>query len=78
MEGIKDINSLNLEKGFKLVHWNVRSLVKKIDQIRALMVGSPIDVLTLSETWLKRHLHSDLVAIEGFDTLKHWKDNMTN
>ena len=70
MEGIRNINSLNLEKGFKLVHWNVRSLVKKIDQIRALMDGSPIDVLTLSETWLKHYLHSDLVAIEGFDTFR--------
>ena len=70
MAGIHDINSLHAEKGFKLIHWNVRSLVKKIDQIRTLMSNSPIDVITMSESWLKQHLHSSLVSIEGFDTFR--------
>ena len=39
-------------KGFKLVHLNVRSLPKKIDQLRVLLAGTQLDVVTLSETWL--------------------------
>ena len=70
MDGTRDINSLNAEKGFKLIHWNVRSVVKKIDQIRALTTDSPIDVITMSESWLKQHLHSGLISIEGYETFR--------
>ena len=70
MYGIHDINSLNEEKGFKLIHWNVCSVVKKIDQIRVLAVNSPIDVITMSESWLKQHLHTELVSIKGFEIFR--------
>ena len=70
MEGIHNINSLNAEKGFKLVHWNVCSSIKKIDQIRALALNSPIDVLLISESWLKHHLHADLVSINEFEVFR--------
>ena len=70
MEVISDIEALNAEKGLKLVHWNVRSLVKKIDQLRALIADSPIDIITISESWLKSHLHSSLVSIQGFEVLR--------
>ena len=63
---LKNFNDLNRAKGFKVVHLNVLSIVKKIDQIRLLLQGSTIDVLTISETWLRPHLHSNLVNIEGF------------
>ena len=52
MEVITGMESLGAVKGFKMVHWNVRSVLKKIDQIRTILVDSPLDVITLSETWL--------------------------
>ena len=57
---IKDI------KGLKLVHLNVRSLLKKMDQVRLLLRDSEVDILSISETWLKTHLHSNLVSIQGY------------
>ena len=57
-------------KGLKLVHCNVRSLVKKIDQVRVMVEGSEIDVLTLSETWLKQYMASPLIDIEGYQTFR--------
>ena len=60
------IHSLNDLKGIKLLHWNVRSIIRKIDQIKILLDDSPIDIITISESWLKPHLHSRLLAIDGF------------
>ena len=66
MADISNLEELNAAKGFKIVHLNVRSILKKIDQLRTYLFDSRIDVLTISETWLKPHLCSTLVDIEGF------------
>ena len=67
---IRDVDGLNIVKGLKLVHWNVRSVLKKIDQMRTLLSDSTIDVITVSESWLKSHLHSNLVSIQGFEVFR--------
>ena len=64
------LSDLRNYKGLKVVHLNVRSLVKKIDQIRLLVDGAGIDILTISETWLKSHLSSSLVTLQGFQTFR--------
>ena len=66
MDPPTSFDSLNLVKGFKTVHLNVRSILKKIDQLRILLSDSNIDVFTVSETWLKKHLVSDLIEIKGY------------
>ena len=58
-----DINGLNSLKGFKVVHFNIRSVHKKIDQLRVLLLNT---VITLSETWLKPSLNSKLYDLDGF------------
>ena len=70
MENIRGIDELSAVKGLKMVHWNVRSMPKKIDQMRALVADSPIDILTISESWLKPHLHTNLISISGFDVFR--------
>ena len=70
MASIATLKDLRMVKGLKVVHLNVRSLVKKIDQLRVLMFGNDIDVLTISETWLKEHLQSKLFDIEGYDAYR--------
>ena len=51
---VESIQELSKQKGFKVVHFNVRSLTKKIDQCRILFEGGDIDIITISETWLKQ------------------------
>ena len=63
---IDDITALSSVKGFKIVHLNVRSLPKKIDQLRTMLFGSQLDVVTLSETWLNAAVNSATVSIDGF------------
>ena len=66
MDSRNDFDSLKNLKGFKVVHLNIRSIVKKIDQIRLLLQDTPTDILTVSETWLRPHLNTELVEIEGY------------
>ena len=65
MDKLTTFDELNAIKGIKMTHLNVRSIVKKIDQLRVLLYDSKIDVLTFSETWLQPHLHSDLSILKG-------------
>ena len=66
MASPKTFDELIKVKGVKLVHLNIRSIVKKIDQLRILVQDSDIDVFTVSETWLKPHLHTNIVELNGF------------
>ena len=67
---IQNLQDLKGLKGIKMVHCNVRSLVKKIDQIRLMIEGSEVDILTLSETWLKQYLTTPLISIDGYQTFR--------
>ena len=72
--GNLNIEGLNTLKEFKVVHFNVRSLPKKIDQLRVLFLGSNIDVITLSETWLKPSLNSKLYEMDGYTLYRSDRD----
>ena len=54
------------DEAYVMLHLNVRSLPKKIDQIRLMLHDSNLDVLTFSETWLKSHLHTKTVELRGY------------
>ena len=70
MDPISTFDSLSAAKGLKFVHLNVRSLVKKIDQVRTLLADAPLDVLTLSETWLTQYLSTQLFQLDGYKTFR--------
>ena len=59
------LKALDSIKGLKLVHWNVRSLPKKIDQIRVMLAETSLDIVTLSETWLKPDLKANTTELAG-------------
>lgn len=49
-----------------IIHLNIRSLVNKIDLIRQILVGSTIDCLCLTETWLREIITNDLISVKGY------------
>ena len=63
---IYNFYQLSTAKGFKIVHLNIRSLPKKIEQLRTILQSSSIDVITLSETWLHTKVDMQLVHIPGY------------
>ena len=70
MDTITDLSALGATKGLKIVHLNVRSIIKKVDQLRLYLTDSNIDIVTISESWLKSYAHSNLVSIPGFELLR--------
>ena len=63
---IHNFYELSRAKGLKIVHLNIRSLPRKIEQLRAILLGSNIDVITLSETWLHSKIDSQMIEIQGY------------
>ena len=58
-------------RGLKIAHLNIRSLPKKIDELRLFLRRCrDIGILTLNETWLYDQLPSDEVAIPGFNLFR--------
>lgn len=63
---LDSLHELNLIKGFKTVHLNIRSLVRKIELLRFVLINVDLDLICLTESWLKPDLASDLFMLDGF------------
>ena len=74
---IYNFHQLNCAKGFKVVHLNIRSLPKKINQLRLILEGSTIDIITLSETWLHNKIDTQLINIQGYTTYRLDRETRT-
>ena len=68
------------KKGFHLMHLNIRSLFckNKFNMFQQQMSKSNIDIICLSETWLKNGIHSNYVNIPSYNLSRldrNWSDN---
>ena len=70
MATINSFDKLHEAKGFKLAHLNIRSIVKKIDQLRVCLQDKSIDIFSVSETWMRPHLGTQLVELQGFQAFR--------
>lgn len=48
-------------KGFKLVHMNVRSLLRNLDEINGCFLVGALDAIVLTETWLHLNVSDTLI-----------------
>ena len=67
---VLDVNDFATCKGLKFVHVNVRSLLPKIDMIRADFLSSDLDVLTISETWLRPSIPDALIMANNYSVYR--------
>ena len=68
------------QKGLHLMHLNIRSLFckNKFDMFNQQIINSGIDVIGLSETWLKNVVHANYINIHGYNLLRldrNWSEN---
>lgn len=64
---LNSFSELDSLKGLKIVHLNTCSLVNKIDEIRQTLIGtSSIDILCITETWLKPYHDTQLFEIDNY------------
>ena len=60
------INKLDL-KGFSIMHLNIASLIKHIDQLRTILLDKPCHILSINETRLSENIDDGFVKIDGYD-----------
>lgn len=64
-------------KGIKLAHFNIRSLLPKIDSFKLWLEEHDFDVVTLSETWLTKDISS--THLDLYDDYEIFRlDRLTN
>ena len=63
---ISNFYDLGREKGLKIVHLNVRSLFRKLDQIQLILQSKPADIFAITETWLNPKIEDKLLQIKGY------------
>ena len=57
----------NNKKTLKIIHWNARSILPKISDLKNMMGKEAPDIVTINETWLnqKKRLH-----LKGYTTFR--------
>ena len=53
-------------KGLRIVFWNIRSILNKIDSLRIKLHNETISILVITESWLKPDIPNTLIDIEGY------------
>ena len=61
----------------KIAHINVRSLRKKVEQLKVVVKKYSIDILCISESWLQDTITDGDVAIEDFSIVRRDRRNRT-
>ena len=51
----------------RILSFNARSLLPRIDLLRALCTNEPYDLLIVTETWLSLNILNSEITISGFD-----------
>ena len=49
---------------------NVMLLAPNIDEIRHLANYANVDCICITETWLKCHIHDNVIALDGFNLVR--------
>ena len=49
---------------------NVMSLAPKIDELRHVLRNANLDCVCITESWLRSHIHDNVVALKGFNIIR--------
>ena len=49
---------------------NVMSLAPKIDELRHVLQNANLDCVCITESWLRSHIHDNVVALKGFNIIR--------
>ena len=59
-----DLDEQVITNNFSIVHYNIQSLLNKVDLIGAELIN--FDIICLTETWLDRRTTDDALNLEGY------------
>lgn len=65
-----DIEYIKQQKGFKVVHVNIRSLLKHFEEVETLFLDGIFDVVILTETWLHVNVADSLISSDLYNVTR--------
>lgn len=70
--GLWDLSEVRPLKGLKIILWNLRSILPKIDTVREFVenIGC-LDILCVNESWLKPYIPNGMINIDGFNVCRN-------
>ena len=54
------------------------SLAPKIDEIRHVVQYANLDCVCITESWLRSHIHNNVVALSGFNLVRKDRVDITH
>ena len=67
-----------MNKGLKVLFWNVRSLYTKIDTIRLEVEKVNPDIVNINETWLHDDIDDGFISIKDYILVRSDRQTMEN
>ena len=64
------LSKLKSTKGFKMANLNINSLLKSVDQLRAIMVNTPLDILSINKTKIDDSVPDNEITITGYHLIR--------
>ena len=64
-----------LKKGLTVAHLNINRLLGKMDSVRELLSEFPLDIFTVSDTWLSSHILDEELKIDGYSFVRKDREN---
>ena len=75
---VSDVPTINFKAiGLSVIHLNVRSLLRKMDQLRLLSERNGADIITLSETWLNIDIDDNEIELPGYSITRRDRSERT-
>ncbi len=73
----KELQDMVKYRGIKLVHQNICSLLRRLDELRLMcnVLKSSIHMITLSETWLTSEIPDIEIEIDGYRVFRKDRDS---
>ena len=65
------LNEVTSQKGFKVIHLNIRSLVNKYEQLKYELENNEVDIFSISESWLTEGVSTNILNITGYNLIRH-------
>lgn len=69
------MNAAMLSDKINICHMNVQSLCArrftKFEELKQNIIGSKLDIICFTETWLDTSINDSLIAIQGFDVVRN-------
>lgn len=73
-----DIDQLMNDKGFKIIHLNIQSLLPKFGTIKTDLLSGDLDVISFSETWLKNSIPDGLLHVSNYDLIRYDRKSLND